>query len=164
MGGRRHKQAGEAAEPTPGFGRGAGFLSRRSRGGRPRRAARAFHHDIRRAFPYSCPTPEVAMDDVRTYTGTLVADLVLPGARSLKDRRAPLRSLVQRLRDRDLAAAQVGPPDLQQRAFIAVAAVSGSAAGVDELLDAAERILFASDFEVGAVTRDVRVETFASGA
>ncbi len=104
------------------------------------------------------------MDDVRTYTGTLVADLVLPGARSLKDRRAPLRSLVQRLRDRDLAAAQVGPPDLQQRAFIAVAAVSGSAAGVDELLDAAERILFASDFEVGAVTRDVRVETFASGA
>ncbi len=103
------------------------------------------------------------MDDVRTYTGTLVADLVLAEARSLKDRRGPLRALVQRLRNRDLAAAQVGPADLQQRVFLAVAVVSGSEGGVAELLDAAERILFASGFEVGAVTRDIRVATFASG-
>lgn len=103
------------------------------------------------------------MDDVRTYTGTLVADLVLPGARSLKDRRAPLRAVVQRLRNRDLAAAQVGPADRLQRVFLAVAAVSGSEGGVVELLDVAERILFASEFEVGAVTRGIRVDTFASG-
>ena len=103
------------------------------------------------------------MDDVRTYTGTLIADLVLPEARSLKERRAPLRALVQRLRNRDLAAAQVGPADLRQRVFLAVAAVSGREGAVDELLDVAERILYASEFEVGALTRDVRVDTFASG-
>ena len=104
------------------------------------------------------------MDDVRTYTGTLVADLVLPEAHSLKDRRGPLRALVQRLRNRDLAMAQVGPADLRQRVFLAVAAVSGREGAVDEQLDAAERILYASEFEVGALTRDIRVDTFASGA
>ncbi|HPF69046.1 MAG TPA: DUF503 domain-containing protein [Candidatus Krumholzibacteria bacterium] len=104
------------------------------------------------------------MDDVRTYTGTLVADLVLQEAHSLKDRRGPLRALVQRLRNRELAVAQVGPPDFQQRVFLAVAAVSGSVGAVEERLDAAERILFASEFEVGSVTRDVRVATFCSGA
>lgn len=104
------------------------------------------------------------MDDVRTYTGTLVADLVLPEAHSLKDRRGPLRALVQRLRNRDLAVAQVGPADLRQRVFLAVAAVSGREGAVDEQLDVAERILYASEFEVGALTRDVRVDTFASGA
>lgn len=103
------------------------------------------------------------MDDVRTYTGTLVADLILPEARSLKDRRGPLRALVQRLRNRGLAAAQVGPPDLQQRVFLAVSAVSGSEGPVAELLDGAERLLFASEFEVGSVTREIRVDTFASG-
>ena len=104
------------------------------------------------------------MDDVRTYTGTLVADLVLPEARSLKERRGPLRALVQRLRNRDLAAAQVGPADLRQRVFVAVAAVSRSEGGVDDQLDAAERVLYASEFEVGRLTREIRVDTFASGA
>ncbi len=103
------------------------------------------------------------MDDVRIYTGTLVADLILPEAHSLKDRRGPLRALVQRLRNRDLAVAQVGPADLQQRVFLAVAAVSGSEGAVGELLDGAERTIFASEFAVGAVTREIRVDTFASG-
>lgn len=103
------------------------------------------------------------MDDVRTYTGTLVVDLVLRGARSLKDRRGPLRALVQRLRNGGFAVSQVGPADLQQRVFLAVAAVAASEGGVEELLDAAERVLHGSEFEVGLRARDVRVETFASG-
>jgi uncharacterized protein YlxP (DUF503 family) len=103
------------------------------------------------------------LDDVRTYTGTLVADLVLGEARSLKDRRAPLRALVQRLRNRRFCVAQVGPADLVQRVFLAVGAVAGSESGVEELLDGAERVLFASEFEVGSLRRDIHVETFNSG-
>ncbi|MCP4571633.1 MAG: DUF503 domain-containing protein [bacterium] len=103
------------------------------------------------------------MDDVRTYTGTLVADLVLSGSRSLKDRRAPLRALVQRLRNRHVAVAQVGPADFHQRAFLALAVVAGSEARVGELLDGAERTLFASEFEVGDLRREIHVDTFSSG-
>ena len=103
------------------------------------------------------------MDDVRTHAGILVADLVLPGARSLKDRRAPLRALVQRLRNEHLAVAQVGPPDLIQRAFLAIAAVSGSRGQVEELLAGAERILFASDFEIADLRRRYDSDAYPSG-
>ena len=103
------------------------------------------------------------MDDVRTFTGTLTIDLVMTSARNLKDRRGPLRALVQKLRNQDLAVAQVGPADLIQRCFLAVSAVSGEEAQVLGLLDAAERIIFASDFEVGEVRRSIRVDSFHSG-
>ena len=75
------------------------------------------------------------MDDVRTYTGTLIADLILPASRSLKDRRGPQRTLVQKLRNHDSAVAQVGPADLVQRLFLAVTAVSNSETRVEEMLD-----------------------------
>ena len=103
------------------------------------------------------------MDDVRVYTGTLVADLVLPGARTLKDLRAPLRALVQKLRNLDYAVAQVGPSGRAQRAFVAVAVVSGDTGLVDGLLDGAERLLWDSPFEVADLRRSVTVETFPSG-
>ncbi len=95
------------------------------------------------------------MDDVRAHTGTLIADLVLPHAGSLKERRQALRSLTQRLRNLDLAIAQVGPADLTQRVFLAVAAVSGEVAALAGRLDAAERLLYESDFEVAALQREV---------
>ena len=103
------------------------------------------------------------MDDVRVYTGTLIADLVLQEARNLKDRRRPLRSLTQRLRNHDFAVAQVGPADLIQRVFLAVSVVSGCETQVTEMLDEAERFFFASDFEVGDLRRQIQSETFHSG-
>jgi len=103
------------------------------------------------------------VDDVRTYSGTLTADLVMTAARTLKDRRSPLRALVQKLKNQDFAVAQVGPPDLIQRCFLAVGTVSSEESRVDGLLDAAERIIFASDFEVGELRRDIYVETYHSG-
>lgn len=103
------------------------------------------------------------MDDVRIYTGTLVADLVLPGSRSLKEMRAPLRALVQKLRNGEFAVARVGPAELAQRAFVAIVAVSGDGEVVEGRLDEAERELFASPFEVADLRRDVSVETFSSG-
>ncbi|MEZ4388236.1 MAG: DUF503 family protein [Candidatus Krumholzibacteriia bacterium] len=102
------------------------------------------------------------MDDVRIHCGTLTADLVLPHAQSIKERRQALRSLVQRLHNHRFAVAQVGPPDLWQRAFLAVAAVSGSAAVLDALLDEAERLIFASPFDVADLRRDVRQDGFPS--
>jgi len=102
------------------------------------------------------------MDDVRLHAGTLVADLRLPHAQSIKDRRQALRGLIQRLQNRRLAVAQIGPADLRQRAFLMVGAVSGSSSGLDEQLDAAERLFFASDFEVADVRREVRQDSFPS--
>ena len=103
------------------------------------------------------------MDDVRVYTGTLVADLVLAGARSLKDQRAPLRALVQRLRNQGFAVARVGPADLAQRAFVAVVAVSGEAGLAEARLDEAERLLYDAPFDIADLRRAVTVETFPSG-
>ena len=103
------------------------------------------------------------MDDVRTFTGTLTADLVLTSARNLKDRRGPLRALVQKLKNQDLAVAQVGPADLIQRCFLSLSAVSSEEAQVHHLLDAAERIIFASGFEVGELRRNIQVDSYHSG-
>jgi len=103
------------------------------------------------------------VDDVRTYSGTLTADLVMTAARTLKDRRSPLRALVQKLKNQDFAVAQVGPPDLIQRCFLAVSTVSSEESRVEGLLDAAERIIFASEFEVGELRRNIIVETYHSG-
>lgn len=103
------------------------------------------------------------MDDVRTYTGTLIADLVLPHARSLKERRGPQRALMQKLKNNDFAVAQIGPAELVQRFFLAVAVVSSRESLVDDLLDGAERLIFASDFEVGELRRRIDVESFHSG-
>ena len=97
------------------------------------------------------------MDDVRVYTGTLVADLVLSYARSIKERRKPLQALIQRLRNHDFAVAQVGPADLTQRVFLAVTAVSGSESLLQKRLATAERMLFASEFEVADLQRELSV-------
>jgi len=96
------------------------------------------------------------MEDIRAYEGTLVLDLSLPHATSLKDRRKDLRALVDRLRGRDFAVAQVGPADLPQRVFLALTAVANSASGLDARLDEAERIVFASAFDVRVRLRDTR--------
>ena len=47
------------------------------------------------------------------------------------------------------------PVAVVQRLFLAVAAVSGNESVLEELLDGAERILFASEFEVGEVRRPI---------
>lgn len=103
------------------------------------------------------------MDDVRTYTGTMVVDLLLPESRSLKDLRGPLRALAQRLRNGDFAVARVGPADRRQRAFLAIAAVAGEAEMAEARLDEAERLVYDSPFEVADLRRRVEVESFHAG-
>ena len=57
--------------------------------------------------------------------GLLTLELHFPGARSLKDKRQPLRSLETRLRNQyNVAVAEVEHQDLWQRATVAVVSVN----------------------------------------
>ena len=73
-------------------------------------------------------------------TVSVVLTLYLPAAHSLKEKRAVVRSLVERLRARlDVSAAEVGSQDLAQRAEVGFAVVSGDLATARRLADEAER-------------------------
>lgn len=77
--------------------------------------------------------------------GLLSIELHLAGARSLKDKRAVLRRLKDRLARRNVAVAEVAHHDLRQRAGLGVVTI-----GVDQ--DVAERTLS------GVVSEIERVE------
>lgn len=65
----------------------------------------------------------------------LRAELHLPGARSLKAKRRPLKSLLAHLRNKfHAAAAEVGHQELHQRAAIGVALVGADGAHAGEQL------------------------------
>lgn len=68
----------------------------------------------------------------------------LPHARSLKDKRQVLRSVLDTARHRHaVAAAEVGFQDLWQRTLLGFATVSGSAAHATDVLDEVERLVWA---------------------
>ena len=68
--------------------------------------------------------------------GILRIGLVIPGARSLKDKRHVLRKIIDRVKARfDVAIAEVGEGDLWQRALVGVAAVGNDRRFVNEVLD-----------------------------
>jgi uncharacterized protein YlxP (DUF503 family) len=89
------------------------------------------------------------------HVGALRADLHLAQARSLKDKRAVIRPILDGCRQRfSVAAAEVGYQDRWQRAELAAAAVSASAAHVTEMLDAVERFIWSfPEVEVVAMSR-----------
>ena len=69
------------------------------------------------------------------FVGIVRVELHLPGAASLKDKRAVVRALKDRIRSRTAAAvAEVDHADLWQRASLGVAIVTGSAEGLGTLL------------------------------
>ncbi len=73
-------------------------------------------------------------------TISVLLTLHLPGVRSLKEKRAVVRSLTARLRGRlDLSAAEVGAQDQPRRAQIGFAVVSGDLATARRLADGAQR-------------------------
>jgi uncharacterized protein YlxP (DUF503 family) len=73
----------------------------------------------------------------------LAMDLHLPGATSLKSKRSVVRHLVDTSRSRfGVASAEVGHQDQWQRCELAFASVSGSAAHVEQVLDAVERFVW----------------------
>ena len=92
----------------------------------------------------------------RGFAGLMVLDIHLPGARSLKDKRQPLRSIRQRLRDAGFSMSEVDHHDKWQRAQVAVSIVGRGSGDVERLLDDALR-LFESrpDLEVSVRQRTV---------
>lgn len=79
-------------------------------------------------------------------------ELHIPSSRSLKQKRAVVKPIVEGLRHRfSVAVAEVGYQDKWQRAEIGVAVVSGSAGHATEVLEAVERWVWSrSEVEVCA--------------
>jgi len=83
--------------------------------------------------------------------GLLTVELHVPGSQSLKDKRAVLRRVKDRLKKFNVAVSEVEHHDLWQRAALAVVTVSTDQPHVDrELAAVADEI---ERVEPGAVTR-----------
>ena len=78
------------------------------------------------------------------YVGTLSFDLLLGDVHSLKQKRSVVRPIVAELqRKYAVSVAETGEQDLYRRATIGLAAVSGEAGRVTEVLDRCERLVAA---------------------
>ena len=89
------------------------------------------------------------------YLGMIRAELFFRGCRTLKDRRGHLRSLKDRLSNMGFSVAQVGPPDLIQRAWLTAVFISGTEAGVRRLLDQAEKLIYSPCWELVSLEMDI---------
>jgi hypothetical protein len=87
--------------------------------------------------------------------GALVVELHFPTCRSLKDKRAVLRPVIDGARSRfAIAVAETDYQDLHQRSILEVAAAAASERVVVETLDAVERFIWSRpDLEVVGATR-----------
>lgn len=85
----------------------------------------------------------------------LSLDIRVPRCRSLKDKRAVIKSILAVARRRYLvAAAEVDHQNLHQRALVAMAAVASSVSHVEAVLDEVERFVWSRpDLEVIAAER-----------
>jgi uncharacterized protein YlxP (DUF503 family) len=75
------------------------------------------------------------------YVATIRAELHLPHAQSLKDKRQVLNRLKDRLRATHAAVAEVDHADLWQRATIGMAIVTGEPSGLNEMLQSLRDIV-----------------------
>src|SRR3954469_8833338 len=67
-------------------------------------------------------------------------DLLIPGSRSLKDRRQAVRSLKERLRSKyDVACSEVGDLDSWNRASLGISAVANEKAILQDIADGIAR-------------------------
>ena len=70
-----------------------------------------------------------------TYVGVAHLELHVPEARSLKAKRAPVRSLVEKIRNRhQVLVIEAGHQDLQQRSRLAICALSTSSLDIEARL------------------------------
>ncbi|MGO8874309.1 MAG: DUF503 domain-containing protein [Acidimicrobiales bacterium] len=77
--------------------------------------------------------------------GVLVVELHMPAARSLKEKRATIRPILDTARSRyRVAISEVDYQDLHQRARLEIAAVASAEHVVTETLDAVERLIWSA--------------------
>lgn len=90
------------------------------------------------------------------FAGLLVVDLHFPQSRSLKDKRAPLRSITQWMRNAGYSVSEVGMHEKWQRAHLAISVVARGSGDVERLLDEAVRICErGGGVEVSTIQRSV---------
>lgn len=78
------------------------------------------------------------------FVASLRMDILLPQARSLKDKRSALHPVLAELTRRfPVSAAQVGHADLRGRALLGVAVTAAEARRCQEVLDGCERLVAA---------------------
>lgn len=75
------------------------------------------------------------------HAAALRLELRIPDARSLKAKRAVLRPVLRKLRDRELSVAEVSHQDDWQRATIGVAIVAPQRGRLDDLVNGIQRSL-----------------------
>jgi uncharacterized protein YlxP (DUF503 family) len=96
-----------------------------------------------------------ADQDAGGFAGLLVVDLHFPGARTLKDKRGPLKSILQRLHNAGFSASEVAHHDKWQRSQLAISMVARGSTDIEGLLDEAVRICERPDVDVVVVQRAV---------
>ncbi len=87
--------------------------------------------------------------------GLIKVELFFRGCRTLKDRRGFLLSLKKRLSNMGFSVAQVGPPDIIQRAWIAAVCVSGTETVVSQMLNSAEKFMYNPEWELISIDKDI---------
>src|SRR2546423_12179040 len=94
--------------------------------------------------------------------GVLRLTLVVPGARSLKEKRHVVRKIRARVRARySVSIAEVGENDVWQRAVLGLSAVANDRSFVNEVLDKGVRdveMLGVADL----VSRELEIETYST--
>jgi uncharacterized protein YlxP (DUF503 family) len=94
--------------------------------------------------------------------GILRLTLVVPGARSLKEKRHALRKITDRVRARyNVSIAEVGENDVWQRAVVGVSAVANDRSFVNEVLDKVVRDVEAIGV-AEIVSREMEIETYST--
>jgi uncharacterized protein len=80
--------------------------------------------------------------------------LRLPGCHTLKDKRARLRPLVDRVRNRHVSVAEVACQDVHGRAELELAVAAPGPGRAEQIMDELDRVVWATaDVEVVATTR-----------
>ena len=96
------------------------------------------------------------MTDENVYILLLTMELVFPGARSLKEKRSPLKSLKERIRSRfNVSIAEVGYLDKWQRSRLAICMVGGERRRLETELDKLLRLVEETpDIELTALDKN----------
>lgn len=107
-------------------------------------------------MPDASPAPPVAVRGTHVTIGLLQIDLLIPGSRSLKDKRRVIKSLKDLMHNRfNCSVAEIDYKDLWGRSRLAVCVVSDDSRHVDSQLN--EIVRFAST-RPGAEMADYSIE------
>jgi uncharacterized protein len=94
--------------------------------------------------------------EIKMIIGVMTANITIPGATSLKDKRSVVKSLIGRLKSRfNISISEVDEQDNRGRAVIGIAIVSNDSRFIDQQLDSIiEFMRFDGRFMLGQIERE----------